>query len=165
MKTRLTVLCVSCLCLPLLASAQWKWLDASGHPVFSDMPPPAGIEPRNILKRPGMPSTPLLESSTNKTANISMQPRVAPAQPEDATLAAKVTQSKRAQDANRQADEARIAAAKADNCRRAQQAYITLNSGLRMRTVNDAGESVVMDEQARAAESQRLHGVMQTDCF
>ena len=39
--------------LPLVASAQWQWLDAGGRKVFSDKSPPPDIPEKSILKRPG----------------------------------------------------------------------------------------------------------------
>ena len=34
------------------AFAQWQWVDASGRKVFSDRPPPPGIQSQHILQRP-----------------------------------------------------------------------------------------------------------------
>ena len=35
------------------AAAQWQWIDKDGRKVFSDRPPPADIQEKNILKQPG----------------------------------------------------------------------------------------------------------------
>jgi len=39
--------------VPLLAAAQWQWIDKDGRKVFSDRPPPSDIAPNRILKQPG----------------------------------------------------------------------------------------------------------------
>ena len=41
----------SCL-LPLVALAQWQWIDLAGRRVYSDLAPPSSVPEKNILKRP-----------------------------------------------------------------------------------------------------------------
>jgi hypothetical protein len=52
----------------------------------------------------------------------------------------------------------------AENCARARQAKAGFDSGARIATTNKAGERVILDDDARAAESKRLQGVIQSEC-
>ncbi|MBX9817281.1 MAG: DUF4124 domain-containing protein, partial [Burkholderiaceae bacterium] len=61
-------------------------------------------------------------------------------------------------------DEERVAKAKIENCARAKQAKATFDSGVRLSRTNAAGEREVMDDAARAAEAQRIQGIINTDC-
>lgn len=63
-----------------------------------------------------------------------------------------------------QAEQARVAAAKAENCTRAKRSLAVINSGSRLKTVNEQGESVFMDEDARLAEQARIESVIRSDC-
>ena len=52
LQLRVFALCLACM-LPLLAQAQWQWIDKDGRKVFSDRAPPSDIPDKNILKQPG----------------------------------------------------------------------------------------------------------------
>ena len=54
--------------------------------------------------------------------------------------------------------------ARADNCKRAQSAKTTLDSGMRMARVNDKGEREILDDQQRAAELQRTNQAIAENC-
>lgn len=62
------------------------------------------------------------------------------------------------------AEQARVAAERADNCQRARRALTTVNSGIRIATINDKGEREFMDEGALAAERQRIQAIIRSDC-
>jgi hypothetical protein len=57
-----------------------------------------------------------------------------------------------------------VTKAKAENCARAKQSKATFDSGVRVSRVNAAGEREIMDDTARAAEAQRIQGIINTDC-
>lgn len=153
--------------LALPASAQWKWRDKNGVQ-YSDLPPPPGIAESDILQRP-----------------VSSKARSGPAAPASAALAASGAQAlapkgvdneleakrrKTEQDEaakkkdEAKAEEAKLAAAKADNCTRAQTQLRTLDSGTRLAQINDKGERVVMDDAARAAETKRARELVASNC-
>lgn len=160
-----TCLLLAALLLPAFpALAQWKWLDQTGQAHFSDMPPPPETPDNRILQRPDTSKAPppaaAAVSASTQTQTLGARP--APAQ--DSELAEKIAQTQRQEDAKRKAEEARQAAIRADNCQRALAAQAAFNSGIRLRSVNAEGESVVMDEAARAAELGRLQDVMRADC-
>ena len=82
----------------------------------------------------------------------------------DKTLEAKKKQAEEAEAAKRKAEEERIAKAKAENCTRAKQAKATFDSGVRVSRTNANGEREVLDDAARAAETQRIQGIIDSDC-
>lgn len=159
MKPIRPLICLAlCLCA-LTASAQWQWMDKDGRKVFSDRAPPADIPEKNILKRPGSRG-----SSTPVVAPAAAAPMAAPAAGVDKSLQEKKKQVEDAEAAKRKADEERNARAMADTCSRAQQAKSGLDSGARMARTNEKGEREFMDEAARAAEGERLQGIINENC-
>ena len=161
-----------CMLTAVPASAQWQWLDANGKKVFSDLAPPPDVPEKNILKQPGV-------SAARKASSAdAAKPGPTPATSAEATpkapdpaaarkqaeLEAKKKQAEDAEKAKEKADAQRAAAAKADNCQRAQTALATLNTGTPMRTMNAQGERIFMDENARQSEKQRLQSAVQQNC-
>jgi hypothetical protein len=74
----------------------------------------------------------------------------------DEQLEARKRQAEQAEKAKEQAEQTRIAKIRQDNCDRATRARTTLASGIRVSTTNAKGEMEIMDDRARAAETQRL---------
>ena len=62
------------------------------------------------------------------------------------------------------AEQARIAAARADNCNRAKGQLATLDSGMRLARANDKGEREVLDDKQRADETKRMRDTIAADC-
>ena len=162
MKSRLMPLLFILLAMPTLAMAQWQWLDQEGRPVFSDMPPPSGVSNKQIVKRPAASTD--TAAAVPPASSASELPLLPKANTDDQALKAKISESKQAEAQKQQAEEARLASIKAENCRRARGALSSLSSGTRMRTTNAQGESVFMDDDAREAEARHLRNVMQSDC-
>jgi hypothetical protein len=149
------------------AAAQWMWLDKDGHKVFSDRSPPVDIPAKNILKQPGMPARVPSEPL------VSEKPPQAPAA--DPTVAGKpsaldkaVQEKKRlaeaAQAEQKRAEQERVEREKAQNCANAQQNMRTFDSGIRIARVNDQGERVVLDDDARAAELAKAQAAISANC-
>ena len=87
------------------------------------------------------------------------------AKPDDAQeLAAKLKLADDAEAARKQAEEDRIARVKSDNCLRAQQAQATYATGVPLSRVNAQGEREMLDDASRLAETQRLNGIITSDC-
>lgn len=150
------------------AWAQWQWLDKDGRKVFSDRAPSPDVPEKNILKRPGNragagTAAPVADAPA-AAAPATVPVAVDKSQGVDKTLEAKKKLAEQAE-ADKQKQEAeRIAKAKADNCKRAQQAKVTFDSGVRISRTNAQGEREVLDDAARAAEQQRIDGIINTDC-
>ncbi|MDQ7746385.1 DUF4124 domain-containing protein [Hydrogenophaga pseudoflava] len=152
------------------ALAQWVWVDASGNKVFSDTAPPPGTPEKSILRKPGSsrqaaPASPAPTGTDSAGAQSVDAPKVTG---RDEQLEAKKKQAeKQAQEAaqaKKKAEDDRLAAARAGNCERARRAKATMDSGVRIATTNAKGEREIMDDKARAAEVQRIEGVIRSDC-
>lgn len=164
---------LSMLVLALMAApawAQWQWLDVNGKKVFSDLAPPSDVPDKNILSRPGVPTARKAASDAAKEGAAGAPNVEAPKVPDPvatkkaAELEAKKKQAENAEKAKQKAEEQRVAAARADNCQRAQTALTNLNTGTPMRTMNAQGERIYMDDSARQAEKIRLQTAVQQNC-
>lgn len=148
-----------------LAQAQYEWLDDNGRHVFSDQMPPSNIPVERILNQPEparhAPARPAQAADTPAgEAQAADQADVA-ADPEP--VASQEAQAQAKNGAQPEAD-ARQQAVRADNCRRARQAKRTLEAGMRVARINEAGERVVMDDAQRAAELKRANEVIDSAC-
>jgi hypothetical protein len=154
------------------ASAQWKCTDKDGRKVFSDRAPPPDILEQNILKRPA-------GRNSNATTAVSPETAIAPAAaattPQATTNAPKLSgiekeladKKKLAEEAaiaKRKNEEERVLKVKIENCARAKQAKASFDSGTRIGRINAKGEREIMDDAARAAETQRIQSIMNADC-
>jgi type IV secretory pathway VirB10-like protein len=151
--------------LPCAALAQWQWIDSSGRRVFSDKAPPPDVPERNILRQPGgrAPSAAAApaEAATASPVATASAPRPAG---RDALLEQRRKQQETAEADKRKAEEQKFAEQKAENCKRARAAKANVDSGLRMTRVNENGEREILTDAQRAAEAQRLEGIIREDC-
>ena len=185
---------VGAMCLTgACAFAQWTWLDKDGRKVYSDTAPPAEILEKNIIKRPGgqagaantaansaaaakakiitdgvtadqaiaaaapsasapQASAPLASASTPKLSSVDKELEKKKKEKEDAVAAKK------------KEEEQRVTKAKIENCARAKTAKATLDSGVRLGVTNAKGEREVMEDAARAAETKRVQGIIDSSC-
>ncbi|MGJ7486953.1 DUF4124 domain-containing protein [Variovorax sp. LT2P21] len=159
--------------LPLVASAQWQWVDKDGKKVFSDQAPPTDVPEKNIVRRPGSPSTrPTFAPAPAEPAAAGSEPARPPASAASAArpsgvdkeLEEKTRKAEEAEKAKQAAEAQKVAKAKADNCNRARQGKATFDSGMRVARLNAQGEREVMDDKVRAAEQQRLQSIIDSDC-
>ncbi|WP_096698879.1 DUF4124 domain-containing protein [Polaromonas sp. AER18D-145] len=159
----------------LSAAAQWQWIGKDGRKVFSDRPPPADIQDKDILKQPGgrgRAKAPVAATEPTEGAAPVTAATAAPAAKantpkisgKDAELEAKKKKLEEEEAAKKKVDEEKVAKARADNCERAKKAMVTIQSGARISTTNTKGEREIMDDNARAAENKRLQAIMDSDC-
>lgn len=158
----------------MAAMAQWQWLDKDGRKVFSDRPPPADIPDKNVLKQPGGHRSRAQEPAAVAAAAVSASPAPAPVAPtaanapklsgKDKELEARKKQAEESEAAKKKAEEEKFAKAKAESCTRARQFKASLDSGVRIARSNAQGEREFMDDAARAAETQRIQAVIESDC-
>lgn len=151
------ILALAGVSLSISAWAQWQWIDKDGRKVFSDRPPPAGIQDKDILKRAVADSRP----ATVPTAAKASAPQLLG---KDAALEARKKQAEDAEAASKKAEEEKMAKARAENCDRAKKGLASFESGVRMSITNARGEREVMDDAARAAETKRLQAIASSDC-
>lgn len=142
------------------AHAQWKWRDKSGQMHISDLPPPGDVAEKDVLARP---STARRPAPAPEIASASAAP--APSgKPAETELDAKVKRQEQEKQAQQKKEEERVAAARAENCKRAQEYLRTLDSGVRITRTNEKGEREFLDDKQRADETQRARSIVNSDC-
>lgn len=154
----------------LTAVAQWQWIDKDGRKVFSDRAPSNDIPQKNILKQPrhaDVAAQPASDAATAQTPAAST-PAVKLSAPKlsgkDAELEAKKKQAEEEEAAKKKVAEDAQATARAENCERTKNGLATIQSGVRISTLNAKGEREIMDDAARTVEIKRLQGIIQSDC-
>jgi len=150
----------------LPAAAQWKWKDARGQVVISDVPPPRDIPDRDVLQKP--------ELVTRRPANQPVDAASAPAvenvskakvDPELEARKKKAEQkAEQEQNDKTKIEEEKVAAQRAENCRRARSHMSSLDSGIRLSRTNEKGEREILDDKQRADEVNRTRQVISSDC-
>ena len=150
--------------------AQWMWLDKDGRKVFSDRAPPPEVPAKSILKQPGMPTRAAADApGAGDAASGARSDAPETAKPAGKSQLDKAVEERRrqaeaAEADKKKAEEARIASQKADNCARARQSMATLQSGIRLAQVNENGERIILDDNARSAEASRAQATIDADC-
>ncbi|WP_395137363.1 DUF4124 domain-containing protein [Schlegelella aquatica] len=148
-------------CLP--AAAQWKWRDANGKVQYSDRPPPASVPEKDILQRPnGTLRVPAPAPAASAAEGNAPAKPAAPAV--DKELEARKKKEQQEQEAKRRAEEEKLAKARSENCARARSYLQSLESGMRIARTNDKGEREILDDAARAKETERARQVIASDC-
>jgi len=144
------------------AAAQWKWRDTAGRVQYSDRPPPPGIPESAILQRPAAARRGTLPPEPASAPALTAPSAPRTGEPE---LEARRRRAEQDEAARRKADDERQAAARADNCTRARSQLRALEDGMRIARVNPTtGEREVLDDTARAAETQRARGIIASEC-
>ena len=160
-----------------VALAQWQWIDKDGRKVFSDRSPPSDVPDKNIVKRPpgSTKPAPAPEQAIDSAAGTAAKPAGAATAAlsrasapkltgKDAELEAKKKKTDDEDAAKKKADEDKVAKSKADNCDRAKASLATLQSGVRLSSVNGKGEREIYDDAKRASETKRTQDVIDTSC-
>lgn len=152
----------SLLLLAVPAAAQWKWKDARGQVVISDVPPPRDIPESQVLQKPDLvvrrPAAQAPAASAPTAPVVSAKTKV------DPELEARRKKAEQEQSERVKADEVRLAAQRAENCKRARSHQASLDSGMRLSRVNDKGEREILDDKQRAEEMARTRQVIETEC-
>jgi len=156
----LVVLAAACLAAP--AAAQWQWRGTDGRVVFSDRPPPPEIPESAILGRPRSEQAPA--SPAPPAPSASTQAGAPAAAAVDKELEARRQREEEQEKAKLAAEEAKLAAQRAENCERAQSFKRTLDSGVRVARTNQKGEREFLTDEQRAEESARTRKVIESDC-
>jgi hypothetical protein len=98
---------------------------------------------------------------TAASAAAARPPAPAPA---DKELEARRRAAAQAEAAKAKAEEEKVAAQRAENCRRARQHLATIESGQRLARINERGEREVLDDRIRAEETRRAREVIASEC-
>jgi hypothetical protein len=150
----------------LPAAAQWKWRDKNGVVQYSDIPPPSGIAPQDVLQKPSPAQRPLVAvpvAAASAASAAPLAPKGADAELEARRRKAEQDKTDKAK-AEERAQNERVAMAKSENCARARSHMRTLEEGLRMVRTNASGEREVLDDKARAEEKARAREIIASDC-
>ena len=157
------------------AHAQWQWTDKDGRKVFSDRAPPRDVPAKNIIRQPDprtrgidavATTAPVKAASALNPPNGDSPPNsdIPKLSGVDKELADKKKLADAAVAAKTKADEEQTAKARADNCQRARNNKVVMDSGVRVSQNNAQGERAVMDDATRAAESKRIQAAIAASC-
>jgi len=149
--------------LALPAAAQWKWRDKRGQTQYSDLPPPPGVPESDIVQRPAAAGARRALVVTAPASAASAAP-LAAARASDPELEARRKKAEQEVADKKKAEDAKIAATRADNCVRAKDQLRTLDSGIRIARVDSKGEREILDDTARAAEGRRMRDLIASEC-
>lgn len=138
--------------LPLIAHAQvYKWKDASGKTIYSDMPPPGNVKQVSIIgNKPVTPAAAPASAAATKGA-----PAPAASDTNKPAVDKEAAARKRQEDA--EADKKKEEAKQAElelrqkNCAAAKSNYDTYKIGGRISKVNEKGERVNLGDDEIAA--------------
>jgi len=164
----------------LSAAAQWQWIGKDGRKVFSDRPPPADVQDKDILKQPGgrgqapVAAVPMEAAEPAGTAAgpalaaSAAKPKADPNAPKvsgkDAELQARKKKLEEEAAAKKKAEDEKLAQNQAQNCELAKKALATYQSGVRVSNTNAKGEREVMDDATKAVEIKKMQTVVDRDC-
>ena len=149
------------------ANAQWKWRDKSGQVNASDRPPPLEVPEKDIIARPApevrnvFPVAGAASAASAAASGAAATPR---APGGEAQLEARRRAAEQEQAAKTKAEEERVKAQRADNCRRARGHLAALEGGQRIARVNEKGEREVLDDRGIADETRQARAVISSDC-
>lgn len=158
---RLAALMVACV-LTLPVQAQWKWRDKDGRVTASDLPPPREVLDKDIIARPPEVRRAPAQPAASAAAAVGLAN--APKGALEREVEARKLAADQQQAAKAKADEEKLRAQRAENCRRARGHLAALDSGQRIARVNDKGEREVIDDRVRADEQRQAREVISSDC-
>jgi hypothetical protein len=157
---RLALVALAC-SVPLLAAAQWQWVDKNGRRVFSDQAPPAEVAPDRILKGPRGRAIPAAQAETAAATPVAALPKPTGTDP---ALEKKRKEAEAAEAAKKKAEQEKVALVQAENCTRAKAGKAGFDSGARIAETNANGEREFLDDARRAAELRRIEQIIARDC-
>ncbi len=147
------------------AAAQYVWLDENGSKQFSDMPPPASVPKKRILKEPSRAAVAVPESASAPAGGAAASASASAKSDLPMTTAEKnadyMKRRKEQEEKYKKAEaEAKLAADKAKNCEQARKYQRSLNSGERIGSTDKNGEKSFMSDAQRAQEAQETNRIL-----
>lgn len=146
------------------AAAQYQWREANGRMVYSDLPPPPSVPPSAILKSPHRPAAaasadaPAERTEGAAAASAAARAPAAAKTTADREFDYRKRQLERAEADKKAAEQQARAQRAAAACEESKGEVRTLESGMRVASVNDRGERVVADDSDR---NRRLESARQ----
>lgn len=139
--------------LPLMVHAQvYKWKDASGKTIYSDMPPPSNVKQESIIG-----NKPVTPAAAPASAPAATKGAPAPAASDANKPAVDKEAAARKRQEDAEADKKKEEAKQAEleqrqkNCAAAKSNYASYKIGGRMGKVNEKGERVNLGDDEIAA--------------
>jgi hypothetical protein len=129
-------------------AALYKWVDASGHVVYSDQPPPPGIKSEVVTTTAAPPSNP---DAVKDLANRDLEQKKRLAQKD---LDEKAAEKARANEMK-----------KREACQTLRANLRVIQSGDPLYRIDESGKRVDMDSAAKAAERERIEGLLREQCI
>ncbi len=145
------------------AWAEYQWRDKSGQLHASDRPPPPEVPDKDILKRPNPNAAPQRSAIAAPAASVAASAASAP-RGVDPELQARRARAEQENAERAKADEQRAAALRTQTCERARSQLALIDSGQRIARINERGERIILDDQARADEAAAARRVIASDC-
>ena len=153
---------------PACRAAQWKWRDGGRHQSTATVRRRRVFRNRAILERPpGMERGAVprrrraVAGRRRSRAGRSGSRRRRPAEP---ALEAKLRKEAEAKAAQQKAEEAKIAAARADNCLRARSQLKMLDDGVRIARPTTRASAKSSTTRAAATRTTRTRAIIASDC-
>jgi len=145
-----------------LAQAQaYRWVDKDGKVRYGDFPP-AGVKATPMKAPPGPAAAP--QSASNEGKDAAKDAKKGPLTPAEQEQAYRERQAK-AKQAQEKADKAAaLAEQKRQNCTSAQESLRSLQAGTRISTINAQGETVFLDDTARAGRIEQARKAVAQNC-
>lgn len=146
-------------CCAGLAQAQFVWIAPNGTRVYSDQPPPPGTPSSKIVKAPGRPA-PAQVTPGAPNAPDAAPPADAAAPNGPPTLAEREADYRkrakaRDESALKSQEEARIKAARAEQCEQLRKSQRMYQSGMRIADIGPDGQRRFLNDAERAAAAER----------
>jgi hypothetical protein len=156
-------------------AAPWQWRDAHGRMVYSDRPPPSDVRAAQIVRSPApkaasTPSSAAAAEAPNDASASPSSPTVTPTSAPTAPTWVEREREYRARQAQRAEEEAkareeseRVAAAQRA-CDELRRSIRTLESGLRVVSVNAGGETETLDDAQRGLRLKSARADLERNC-
>ena len=141
-----------------VAAQVFKWIDKDGKVNFTDTPPPAEAVKGEAKKIAGPSASPLASAAPSKLVAPPAKTGANPAKDAEKKKADLAEKAKK--------DEAneKIAKQNEERCKEAKRYLTTLESGAPIKQSNDAGELVLMTDEARGSEAARAKTAVTESC-
>jgi hypothetical protein len=146
------------------AFAQYVWLDEKGVKQYSDMPPPASVPQKRILKAPGLSShaatsTPAESAATAPPGEDAAKDKT-PLTTAEKNADFNKRRTEQAEKEKKSAEEAQRVAENAKRCEQARSYQRALQSGTRIARTDNNGERSFLDDEQRASEAREAQRIL-----
>ena len=153
------------------ATAQYKWRDANGRTVYSDLPPPVSAAPSVVLDAPARQASSVATVGSGGSADQTVAKdkaapvtRAAPLTPADRELESRKRAAEKTAAERKTAATADRDREMAEQCAQARSNLEAVDSGMRLAQINSKGEREILDDAQRAARADQARNVMKAAC-